>query len=192
MCDANKMVMLGMVLFGLSLSACGGGEEDNHDHNHDHANHDHNHEENHANHENHMHGGEELVAEGCEHMKDGPEQAATAVADGSATLEDITAEHTRIDVTLADYMGMKGGFVRYEAAESGDFVFFVDSDVAIEVLDADNMDSAVAFEEMGVAVDECAEVAVQHTIEFEAGKSYKILLGPTDAELVKLVIEHGG
>jgi hypothetical protein len=123
-------------------------------------------------------------------MKNGPSEAIDAAADDSGDLANAAFEHTRVDITLADYMGMKGGFVRYEAAESGDFAFFVDSDVALEV--RDDADAVVSFEEMGIAVDECAEVAVQHTIELEAGKSYKIVLGPTDAASVKLVTEHAG
>ena len=175
------------LMCAFTLAACGNTEDENDHDNHDNHAHGENHEENH---ENHNHGGEDLAAEGCEHMKDGPSQAVTAAAEASGTLEDVALAHTRVDITLADYMGMKGGFVRYEAAETGDYVFFVDSDVALEV--RDDADAVVAFEEMGVAVDACAEVAVQHTIELEAGKSYKIVLGPTDAASVKIVSEHAG
>lgn len=173
-------------LVALTFAACGG--EDNHEENHA------NHEENHANHEdnnhaNHEHG--DVDEEACAHMANGPNTSVAAVADIGGALEDATAEHTRVDVTLAmDFEGQNGGYVRYEAAEAGDFVFFVDSDVAIALYD--DADAEVPFEETGVMVDTCAEVAVKHVAELEAGASYKIELGPTDATEVRLVIEHGG
>lgn len=175
------------LMCAFTLAACGNTEDENNHDNHDNHAHGENHEENH---ENHNHGGVDLSEEGCLHMQADSSQMIAAVADESGSLENAAVKHKRVDITLADYMGMKGGFVRYEATETGDYVFFVDSDVALEV--RDDADAVVAFEEMGVAVDACAEVAVQHTIELEAGKSYKIVLGPTDAASVKIVSEHAG
>ncbi len=42
-----------------------------------------------------------------------------------------------------------------------------------------------------MAVDACAEVAVQHTVELEVG-TYRLSFGPTEATTVTLVAEEAG
>lgn len=159
----KDLVRMSMVCAALTLGAC-----DDHDHD----------EEDHGN----------INEEGCEHMANGPSKAVTAVAALTGTVPDATAEHTRVDVALIDFEGAKGGYIRYEAAETGDFAFFVDSDATVALLD--DQGQPVAFEGAGAAVNECSEVALRYTAELTAGSSYRIKIGPTDATTVRLVIEH--
>lgn len=161
----KSLVQLSMVCAALMLGAC----SDDHDHDEE------------------AHGS--VNEEGCEHMAGGPSKAVTAALELTGTIPDATAEHTRIDVTLVDgFEGKKGGYVRYEAAETGDFAFFVDSDVAVALLD--DQGQPVAFEGAGAAVTECSEVALRYTAELTAGSSYRLKIGPTDAATARLVIEH--
>lgn len=155
---------MSMVCAALGLGAC-----DDHDH------------------DDEAHGS--VNEEGCEHMANGPNKAVAAVAALTDAVPDATAEHTRIDVTLVDgFEGKKGGYIRYEAAETGDFAFFVDSDVPIALLN--DQGQPVAFEGAGASVNECSEVALRYTAELTAGSSYRIKIGPTDTAIVRFVIEH--
>ncbi len=162
--------------FLFTTTACG--DEENHD----------NHEENHENHDSE----ENPHEEACLHMQNGPSEAITANAEKDlSALPDATKEHTRVDITLvtgADFGEDNGGYVRYEAEETGDYAIFVSADVALEITDGD---TTIAFEEEGEAVTECTEVSVANLVELEAGKSYQIKIGPTSETEVRLVIEHG-
>ncbi len=130
---------------------------------------------------------EELEIEGCEHMKEGPNVGVDAGADQAAAV-DATAEHTRVDITLAAIEGGNGGFVTYEAEGEGDYVFFLDKDVPLTITDAQG--TALEIEESG-PVDLCTEVVIHHVVELPLGV-VNIQIGPTTETTLSMVVEAGG
>lgn len=160
-----------------SLLLVGVGCEEDHDHEHD---------NNHVHENNGEHDPEE---EGCEHMGDGPFASITAQADAAGTLENAAVEHTRVDIALVDYEGSKGGLVQFEAAEAGDFIFFLSDDVSLSVTDG-----AGVAKEAEVSTGESTlcpgVIAASHTFDLEVG-TYTITVGPTELETVGLVYEVG-
>lgn len=139
-------------------------------------------------HDDHDHGEESLEFELCEHMKEGPSAAVTAADDAMASLDDVSTEHTRHDITLVDMGGMMGGFVAYQAAEAGDYVIGInDSSIPLKVWDGTMTELTI---EGTAPNDECAEVQENRTVELGVGM-YILEFGPTAASQVQVVIEHG-
>lgn len=134
----------------------------------------------------HDHG--DVNTELCEHMGSGPSIAVTAVADNTAPLPSVSEEHTRYDVTLVDFEGMKGGWVQFESTKATDYVIALNTTDAIEILDSS--DQAIAIEMSG-SNDDCTDVALQHTVDLPVG-TVRIKVGPTSAETVQIVIEEAG
>ncbi len=121
------------------------------------------------------------ATEACEHFAEGPAEAVTAAAT-EAEAPSVTFAHTRIDVALVDFEGGQGGYVKYEADEAADFLFFLGAaDLPFEVVGG-------AFES-SADVSECAEVAVALTAELEVGPVV-LKIGPTSATQVQLVVEE--
>lgn len=136
----------------------------------------------------HAHG-EDVDAEACEHFADGPFNDVTASAD-TAAAPDVGAEHTAHRITLVDDGGQSGGFVRFEAGEATDFVFFLDGDVPLAITDGSG--AAVALEEScdpAACSDACAAIAGRHVVPLAVG-TYFLELGPTPATEVALVHEE--
>ncbi len=149
--------LLWILAAGLALGACGKDEE--------------------------THGVEEEL---CEHMAEGPAQAVTAGAD-NAGAPSATYEHTRVDISLTDVTGGKGGVVKYESGEATDYIFAMNKNIPVKIADAQGADVAVEATEVGS--EACAEVAVQHTVALGVG-TYYLSLGPTTETLVGLVVEE--
>ena len=107
------MRVYSVLIFSLSLAACGGHDHDDHD--------------DHDGHGGHAEG----EVEWCLHMEQGPTTAVTvAGAAGEAVSADY--EHRRLEVApTAD-----GGFVRVALDEAGDYVVALSADVSLEVQDA--------------------------------------------------------
>ena len=127
--------------------------------------------------------------EACEHLAEGPSQSIEAASLATDTLANAALEHTRVDVTLTDYEGAKGGFVNFEADAEGDFLFFMNADIPLSILDGAG--NEVAIEATTKNSDLCAEIAVTHTVEFSVG-TYLLRFGPTDLTEVGLVHELSG
>lgn len=124
--------------------------------------------------------------EACEHMAEGPAISVTGATTGEDAL-DATAEHTRVDLALVDDAGSNVGIVSYQADEAGEYIVFTNNDVTLAVLDANG--ESVAIEET-TTVTECAEVALQHTVDLDVG-TYLMQFGPTSEAGVSFVVEHG-
>lgn len=121
------------------------------------------------------------AAEACEHFADGPSQAVTAAAT-EADAPSVTFAHTRVDIALVDFEGAMGGYVKYEADEAADFLFFLDSaDLPFELIGGSFESSA--------EVDLCDEVAVALTADLAVGPVV-LKIGPTSATEVHLVVEE--
>ena len=119
-------------------------------------------------------------ADACEHMIGGPAQDVTAGADEDNAVV-VSFEHTRVDIALVPLEGQMGGYLRYEAAEEGEFAFFFDQDVPVTLVGGD-------FEASGPA-DACSEVVIGHTADLSVGPTL-LKVGPTDAETLRLVTVH--
>jgi len=124
--------------------------------------------------------------EACEHMEEGPSAAHTATL--VAPYPDVSAEHTRHDVTLVDDGGQNGGAVVVEIEEAGDYIVFLDKDMPVAFLDASGNALTIEHDE---PVDLCDAVARQKHVEFAVG-SVEIRFGPTTETNVRLVVEEGG
>lgn len=127
--------------------------------------------------------GEDPAAEACEHAVDGPFRPVQAAeADAAPAIQSYA--HSRVDITLTTEGDGNGGSVAFNVAEAGDYTFFLTADVPLSFAGADG---PIAVEET-VAVDDCAEVAVGHTVELPTG-AVILTFGPTDATTVGLVFE---
>ena len=169
--NAKTILALTLLLPSLALAGCSGEEDHNHD------------DEEHA---------EDPAEEACLHIQQGPASSTTAAATREETLPSVSAPHTRHDITLVtgDAFGeARGGFVRYEASESGDFTFYLGGAVELEVSQGDTV---IAPESMASTVSACEEVKATYTLELQGGSSYTLKLGPTEESAVGLVIEHAG
>lgn len=141
------------------------------------------------------HGGaheeEDLDAEACEHLGDGPFVDHTAT-DDVATAPDVSAEHTAHVITLIDFAGQSGGYVSFQAAEAGEYVFFTDQAVPLSIQSSAGSD--VAIEEScdpAACSASCALFAGKHLVDLEVG-TYYLELGPTDLAEVRLLHEAAG
>jgi hypothetical protein len=132
-------------------------------------------------------GGEDLDVEGCEHLEEGPYEAVTATAD-TASAPEVADDHTSYTVTLPVATAGNAGFVRFAADEAGDFIFFLDADVDVELTDADG--AVVTPEESATSSDACDTIRGKHTVELEVATYFLELSSPTIDE-VNVVIEHG-
>jgi hypothetical protein len=128
-------------------------------------------------------------AEACEHAVDGPANAVTASSSDDDGAPDVSAEHTRHDVTLVALPGDEGngGFVRLES-EGGEHIVFLTVDVPLAFAQADG----TAIEDELVRDETtCAEVVTSHHVELPVG-IVSIGFGPTPETSVSIVIEPTG
>lgn len=149
-----------LTTLALALAACDDGEETEHE--------------------------EDLAAEGCEHGEEGPVQPVTAAAPEAAPAIQSYAHH-RIDITLVSGADGNTGSVAFNAAEAGDYYFFLTDDVPFTVSAGGSSIEIEATE----PVDICTAIAVQHIVELPAGEAI-LTLGPTPLSLVGLVFEAAG
>lgn len=127
---------------------------------------------------------EDPLAEPCEHAAEAG-TAVTAAVDGSAG-PDVSATHTRFDVTLGAVEGGNGGTVSITVDESIHVLLYVGSDVPLTLQDASGNEVVVGASE---AVTACAELAMMYNYSLGIG-SYTITFGPTTETSVLLLTEH--
>jgi hypothetical protein len=127
-------------------------------------------------------------AEACTHMASGTSTQVAAPALGGETPPDVTAEHTRIEITLAQGAAGNGGVVAWSADEAGDYAFFLSADAPFVVVGPSGEELAI---EDSSAVEECAAVAVRYDVELGIGL-HTLVIGPTPEASVDLVVEHVG
>lgn len=150
-------------------------------------------DDNHDNHDDNHHDEESPAEEACIHIQEGPAAATTAEATATgASLPSVSTPHTRHDITFVtgdDFGDERGGYVRYEASESGDFTFYLGADVSMELSSGDTVLMAESMESTLAA---CEEVKSTYTFELQGGTSYTIKFGPTQEIALGLVVEHAG
>lgn len=131
-------------------------------------------------------------AEACEHAIDGPASSVIASAADDGSAPDISAEHTRHDVTLVARDGGggggggdNGGFVRIESA-GGPHVVFLSADIPIAFVDANG---TAIDEELQQIEDTCPEIATAHHVDLPVG-IVSFDLGPTTDTEVSIIVER--
>jgi hypothetical protein len=159
--------------------------------------------------DDHDHDGEEphdIDAEACEHFAAGPYATTTATSDPSSA-PDVNAEHTAHQITLpaasggsggggggggADATGDFSGYVSFNAAAAGDYVFMLDQDVPLAVEDSSGASVAIeASCDPNACSTSCASLRGRHTVELGVG-SHRLRLGPSDTSSLQLVHERLG
>jgi hypothetical protein len=131
-------------------------------------------------------GGEDPDAEACEHMKEGPMALVTAAAAFSATAPAVKNDHQRYDLTLADGVGGKAGFVTFAVPAAGDYIVYTSAAVKVAVKSAAMAD--VTAESTTNSFAGCPEVKGRHVYELAVG-TYVIGIGPETSDKVSLVLE---
>jgi hypothetical protein len=129
---------------------------------------------------------DETDAEACEHIVEaGKALTATATPAGAPVLSD---DHERNDLALIDVSGGKGGYAAFTVTENGDYLFYLDTDVTLEVLNSAGV--PVTFEKTEKAISACKEVKAKYTVGLMLG-TYSLRFGPTSETKVGLIVEHG-
>jgi len=129
---------------------------------------------------------DEADVEACEHIVEaGKALTATATMSGAPALTD---DHERNDLALVDVSGGKGGFAAFTVLENGDYLFYLDTDVPMEILNSAGV--PVAFEKTEKSISACKEVKAKYTVGLMLG-TYSLRLGPTSETQVSLIVEHG-
>ncbi len=122
--------------------------------------------------------------EACEHIVDGPFEAITAWAAMEVTAPAIAADHHGYQVEVTG----ETGYVKFEADESADFVFYADTVTSLAFFALDG--TPVEIENSVDTIDACTEVKARHIVEFEVGTYFLAISGPVDITFV--VEELGG
>jgi hypothetical protein len=130
-------------------------------------------------------GEEGADAEGCEHLKEGPAVAVTATAGGEGAPA-IDDDHRRYDVALVAVTGGMGGFVTYASPMATDYVFFLGTDVPLQLINAAS--APVTPEESATSSPVCTEIKGRYLVPLEVG-TYALRLGPTTETSVSIVVE---
>lgn len=130
-------------------------------------------------------GEESPAAEACEHATEGPANAVEASDAADLTAGDVSAAHTRHDVTLLplDVGDDNGGFVRLDSV-GGPTLVFTTFDLPIVASGDDGAPIGLTAADES----ECAEVVKSFAGELPVGVVF-LELGPTPASSVSLVIE---
>jgi hypothetical protein len=132
-------------------------------------------------------GAQGVEAELCEHLEEGPFNPVTAVAasgtNGTATGADVSAEHTRHDISL----GNATRSVTYQVAEVGEYVFGLTADLEVTVR---TPAGAVVPQEGAVTSGlSCEVLKKKFAADLTQVGTYTLTFGGT-AGSVGLVVEH--
>ena len=156
-----------ILLFALFLSACGDAEEnDDEEQNFD----------------------DEISAqeEACLHILEGPFAVSNATLEVDESAGNINRAHHAYTVSLVENTdGDYQGAVIYDASASDTYGIFTNIDVEVAVYTEEQESLPVVT----TVVDECIEVARQHTVEMQEGRHF-IFFGPTTDGEVSVVVEE--
>ncbi len=125
------------------------------------------------------------LAEACEHLADGPAKALQAGADDASAV-DGSAIHMRMDLSLVDYAGAKGGVVKLAIAEAGDWMVLLSEDVTLSV--ASPSGAAIAPKASQPGGGTCPSAKVIHTYSLGVG-AHLLRFGPGPGASVNVVVE---
>ena len=126
----------------------------------------------------------EYESHGCAHLEFGPDGAATAAATADGTLPDVSANMTRIAVTLVEVEGGNGGFAMFETMADGVHALF--SNVAVDLTITDSSGAVVEPLETIAGSDLCDEIGQTIFVDLDPGM-YTIEIGPTSETSVEIV-----
>jgi len=115
-----------------------------------------------------------------------PEVAYTATIDPEEA-PTVNLEDTLVELELEADGEYFSGSVIFAADEAGTFAFGLSEDVPFKVTDLQGRPASIINTERGS--EECAELAVRHTVEMEV-QEYLLVFGPADVDEVDLVGEE--
>jgi hypothetical protein len=182
------LAVIGFAAVG--FSACGDDHDDDHD--------------------NNAHEEESLVEHACEHAQNGPfvpddGGALQAAESGDDNPPSISEEVWTTVALHDDGQGTYGGFVRFEADEAADHVFFSSlawpgesgessADPFLRLTHTDGGDDPVFEHKEPLDADEgCVEIAFQHTWgDFVAQDTYLVEITGHPEEEISMVVEPAG
>lgn len=126
-------------------------------------------------------------SEACEHLAGTASKAVAAqtVAD-TVELADVSAAHTRFDVTLpADASGTYAGYVKFLAPAKGDYLLVANAAVLLQVMDSAGVAVAPTSTSSSGA---CSAVATQLVLPLGVA-TYRVKIGPHSKATVGLLFE---
>ena len=133
---------------------------------------------------------EEAAEHGCVHFQTGPFGEVTAAATAGDAPE-IHAGHELFVVTLVDFGGGHGGYLKLDMSEAGEVLFMLSKPVTVAVTTASG--AAVAPAHSPDLSGVCSAIASASVHHLEAAGEYLIELGPSDGETkLDLLIEALG
>lgn len=122
---------------------------------------------------------DEVETEFCEHLEQGP---AKSVAAGGAVDDD----HQRYDISLTP----QARSVTFAVDHPGEYTFGLDQDVPLTV-HAPNQGAEAPAESTVTSGLSCPALKKKQTADLATVGVYTLTFGGTDAQTVRLVIEHG-
>lgn len=137
--------------------------------------------------EHDTHPAETPESEACEHLAGTASKsvAALAVAD-AAQLADVSAVHTRFDVTLpADASGTYAGYVKFLAPAKGDYLLVANATVPLQVIDSAGITVPPSSTSSTGA---CSAVATQLVLPLHVA-TYRVKIGPHSKASLGLLFE---
>ncbi len=128
--------------------------------------------------------GSTLVDHSCFHARFGPFAAVSAGAPGAPTGDTVDAVHTyyNVAITAADAPAV----IAYTAARSGTWAIFTQHAVPVALRDPAGLDLPVRLHR---GVPGCPFFAQVGVVDLDAGRVYQLVLGPTPATEVGVVLE---
>jgi hypothetical protein len=131
-----------------------------------------------------------LVEHACFHAQFGPfvTVAGSATRTFPATAPNVNTSHTHYSVTLPGSPGSNEGTVKFRPARTGDWAILASPDVSLLVLDAAGATVPTLLRH-AVPAGECAVLRDVHVVSLVAGQTYRLVLGPSAATSIGLVIE---
>jgi hypothetical protein len=130
---------------------------------------------------------EPVIEEACLHATNGPYRDMPASTDLQGTVSDVDRPHTAYRVAVPSGVGGHLGAVRYAPRHDGLYAFLTDRDPAVEIRASD--DRVVPLVE-DTAIAGCSALSHVVTAELTADIPYRLILGPTTASDLLLVIEN--
>lgn len=120
----------------------------------------------------------------CEHFAEGPVETATAGASAAEAI-DVSAEHTRFDLTLPAAGDGRVGYVEVAIDAAGDHTFYFDTAVDLDIT---NGAGAAVTPERTVSTDtDCATIKTAVTVELAVGTYTLAIDAAAGADPVLLV-----
>lgn len=137
-----------------------------------------------AEHHSHL---EEAAEHACTHFLTGAPQPVSATDQVGTATQEITPGHHLFAVTLTDFAGAKGGYLKFSPGEEMEIVLFSNRDMPIALEHA--TDGDLTPQEQLQQPETCVAISLVAAYHLEPDE-YALRLGPTSLNTVDLLVEH--